>query len=208
MRPNFRINANGELVVYPLCITDEEDTTKVYYLEFLDNETINQNDTLKLSDTSDYYIYKLPEDGMYIYYKLCIYSKESKPSDYEGLYYDEESDELMFQNEVLNNIADVLPYLEMGYVRDWFKIEVFSILKLQNCLLSLQKSQLIDKYNKQCGSSQEYQFLNFLFISIYVLENLIQERRFGEAIDILNMISSCDGMCNKNTAKNSKCNCK
>ena len=48
MHTHFRINANGELIVYPFC-DHAEDNVKKYFLEFLDNPDINQNDTIKIS---------------------------------------------------------------------------------------------------------------------------------------------------------------
>lgn len=207
MHTHFRINANGELIVYPFC-DHAEDNVKKYFLEFLDNPDINQNDTIKISEQTDYYIYELPVDGLYTYYRLCIYDETSKPDDYDGLYYDRQNNELMFQNKILDNIVDIIPYLELGYVRDWHKIDIFSIIKLQHCLLAMQKKKLVNSYNNSCGNDSESQFMNFLFISIYVLENLIQEQRFGEAIDIVEMLSSCDFICNKNITKKSKCNCR
>lgn len=218
MESTVKINGNCQLVAMPVedynvldkvfnpCMDDSDATM---YLEFVLNPKINADSTLRLAQKHHYYYFDLPEDGLYVYYKLKIFNGRYIDDDYDGLYYNPIKQVLMFQGKKLQSILDVLSYLDQGgQVIEYIKIPVFSICKLQNCLKELQKKTLTSCNKGLCDQfTSDKQMRDFLFISIYVLENLIEEERFGEASDILKSISSCVPIC-KNISLTPGCNCK
>lgn len=208
MEVNVKINANCQLVAMPVDDLLEDSTV---FVEFLINPTINNNDTIKISKTSEYYSYDLPKDGLYVYHKLRILDKAYTDSDYIGLCYDSDEDTLFFNGSELKNIFDILPYLDMAEygIIEYVKTPMFSICKLQHCLKELQKKSILQCNKGLCDEfSADKKTRDFLFISIYVLEHLINQERFGEAIDILESLSSCVPICDNVSINKSRCNCK
>lgn len=217
MDVNVKINGNCQLIATPIkdldlesvlnpCLSDSDATM---FLEFVVSPNLNVNSTLRLSRSLHYYEVNLPEDGLYIYYKLKIFNKRYVEKDYSGLCYDPINEVLMFKNEKLTNILEVLPYLDQGFTLEYIKVPVFSICRLQNCLMQLQKNSISKCNHGLCDKfDSDKQIRDFLFISIYILENLICEERFGEADDILKSLESCVPICKSISSSKSDCNCK
>ena len=219
MEVKLKINANCQLVASPIstpnmddilnpCMYDSESTV---FVEFLVNPNIKSNDSVKVSLEPDHYVYDLDLDGLYVYYKLEVFAKNNVDADYKGLCYDVDTQTLFFQNQELKDIVDILPYIDYADygVLDYIKEPVFSICKLQYCLKSLVKDSLDQCSSNLCeDSSESRKTRDFLFITICVLENLIAQERFGEAMDILESITTCIPLCKKVKMTKSGCNCK
>lgn len=219
MEVNLKINANCQLVATPIdnspietllnpCLSDSE---AVVFVEFLINPEIDNNKTVRVSETHDYYYYDLPQDGLYVYHKLKIFDKAYVDEDYQGLCYDTLNEKLFFKGVELKDIFDVLPYLDIAEygILEYIKSPIFSICKLQHCLKELQKKSITQCNKGLCDDfNADRKMRDFLFISIYVLENLIDQERFGEAIEILKSLSSCAPICNNISITKSGCNCK
>lgn len=219
MEVNIKINAKCQLVATPIDnlqieqllspYTSTEDA--VVYLEFLINSDIDNNKTIKVSKGDEYYCYDLPIDGLYVYHKLKIFDRSYVDKDYVGLCFDCKTNQLFFKTKPLKDIKDILPYLDMADfgVLDYIKAPVFSICKLHNCLKELQKKSIIQCNKEFCADFNiDRKMIDFLFVSIYVIEHLIEQEKYGEAIDILKALTSCTPICNNVLLNKPGCNCK
>ena len=114
MEVNLKINANCQLVATPIdnspietllnpCLSDSE---AVVFVEFLINPEIDNNKTVRVSETHDYYYYDLPQDGLYVYHKLKIFDKAYVEEDYQGLCYDTLNEKLFFKGVELKDIFE------------------------------------------------------------------------------------------------------
>lgn len=222
MEIDLKINANCQLVATPIDAlletiakpyeVDVEDTV---FVEFLIGPDNIANDTIKVSFEPDYYIYDLKSDGLYVYHKLKIFDKVHVDENYQGLCYDSKNNKLLFKGTELKDIVEIIPYLEHADygILEYVKAPMFSICKLNNCLKELLKKSILE-YNKKIGNiscddfDENKKLRDFLFISIHVLENLIIQERYGEAMDILNSIRSCTPICDNISIIKSGCNCK
>jgi hypothetical protein len=222
MEIDLKINANCQLVATPIDAlletiakpyeVDVEDTV---FVEFLIGPDNIANDTIKVSFEPDYYIYDLKSDGLYVYHKLKIFDNVHVDENYQGLCYDSKNNKLLFKGTELKDIVEIIPYLEHADygILEYVKAPMFSICKLNNCLKELLKKSILE-CNKKIGNiscddfDENKKLRDFLFISIHVLENLIIQERYGEAMDILNSIRSCTPICDNISIIKSGCNCK
>lgn len=218
MNVNLKLNANCQLVATPIDdwlidnILDPfaSDSEAVVFVEFVVNPKIDSNNTIRVSSTHQYYYYDLPQDGLYVYYKLKIFEKSYVDNNYSGLCYDSKNDILLFKGVELKDVLEILPGIEQAEfgVLDYIKSPIFSICKLQHCLKEMQKKSISQCNNGLCDKSDsDRKMRDFLFITIYVLENLICQERFGEANEILNSVSSCVPICKNISITKSGCNC-
>lgn len=186
------------------------------YVEFVLSPNIKDPwDTLRIEKTRDYYIQPVSEDGLYIYY--CIKTYDSKDikiqleDGFSGLYYDSDKNCLMFQNKELTDLdllANIIPTLfnEGDGVADYCEKFVFSIYNLKKCVQSLQK-QSVQNCSKLCRRPDDItKMRDMLFISIYIIESLVCQERYSEALEILKQLGSCNDLCNTKPKK-SNCNC-
>lgn len=129
---------------------------------------------------NDYWIFDMPEDGLFQYFVLTF---EEEPED------------------LLEYIQDnsIIPLSE-----------TFSICKLRNCLLNMEKN-FISKFLRGCGTNNhcsgdtEDVTRDFLLSTIFVLEHLICTGQTTEALRVLKNISSCT-LCSDNKSTNN-CGC-
>lgn len=219
MEVNLKINANCQLVATPVddlqiatilnpCISDSE---SVVFVEFLINPEIDNNKTIRVTDKHEYYYYELPQDGLYVYHKLKIFDKAYVEEDYVGLCYDSINNKLLFKGTELKDVFEILAYLDNAEygVLEYIKAPVFSICKLQHCLKELQKKSITQCKGGLCDDfDSDRKMRDFLFISIYVLENLISQERFGEASEMIKSLTSCAPICKNISITKSGCNCK
>lgn len=184
------------------------------YIEFLISPAINTNDTVTIKEHRDFYIQSLPKDGLYIYYCIEVVKKNDIDESYEGIYYDATSNCLRFKDKIISeyeSLVELLPTLmtKQAGVLDYCEKQVFSICKLRKCVMELQKRTIQECNSRSCKKSAEVkQTRDLLFISIYILETLICQERFSEALDILNSLSTCADICNTSSNKSTSCNCK
>jgi hypothetical protein len=115
----------------------------------------------------------------------------------------------------------VLPYDEIReatdlieFIQDKVKVpqaEVFSICKLRNCLLKMEKDY-VNAFLKGCvtnshrSNDSENTTRDFLLATVFVLEHLICAGNTSEALRILKNIQSCTSCANINSKNNCGCN--
>ena len=185
---------------------------KTVYVEFVIYE--NGNSGFYISENLDNeFVFDLPKDGLYAYYKIKIYKKEYiEDATNNKFYYD---DKIMFGNEEIINPEDIINKLDISYgIIDYYEHPIFSLCKLENCILSLEKNTILNESNDYLGTAncnkndQIKKQRDFLFITLFVLKNLICQKRFVEAKEVLDSISSCESLCEnlKNTKSNCGCN--
>ena len=185
---------------------------KTVYVEFVIYE--NGNSGFYISENLDNeFVFDLPKDGLYAYYKIKIYKKEYiEDATNNKFYYD---DKIMFGNEEIINPEDIINKLDISYgIIDYYEHPIFSLCKLENCILSLEKNTILNESNDYLGTAncnkndQIKKQRDFLFITLFVLKNLICQERFVEAKEVLDSISSCESLCEnlKNTKSNCGCN--
>lgn len=182
------------------------------YLEFLLSPEIKDpKNTLRVSRNKDYYVHSLEKDGLYVYYMIKTIDQTKINKDYTGLYFNTNDLNIYFNNQIINDLkflVDILSTLNEGEgLLHYEKEEIFSICKLKKCLIELQKKAITSYKSNSCKNiNPERQNRDFLFISIYILENLICNERYTEATEIIKSIESCGIGCTISTNK-SKCNC-
>lgn len=137
---------------------------------------------IRREDTEDYFIFDMPEDGLFQYY-ILNFTEEPK---------------------------DILEYIQDNSILP--ECEVFSICKLRNCLLQKEKdyiSQFLSECNtnSHCSKNSEDELIrNFLLSSIFILEHLICSGQTVEALRILRNINSSCTLCSNIESLN-KCGC-
>lgn len=185
---------------------------KTVYVEFVIYE--DGNSGFYISENLDNeFVFDLPKDGLYAYYKIKIYKKEYiEDATNNKFYYD---DKIMFGDEEIVNPEDIINKLDISYgIIDYYEHPIFSLCKLENCILSLEKNTILNESNDYLGTAncnkndQTKKQRDFLFITLFVLKNLICQKRFVEAKEVLDSISSCESLCEnlKNTKSNCGCN--
>ena len=186
-----------EKTIYVEFVIYEDGNSGFYISENLDNE----------------FVFNLPKDGLYAYYKIEIYKKEYiEDATNKKFYYD---GKIMFGDEEIVNPEDIINKLDISYgIIDYYEHPIFSLCKLENCILSLEKNTILNESNDYLGTAncnkndQIKKQRDFLFITLFVLKNLICQKRFVEAKEVLDSISSCESLCEnlKNTKSNCGCN--
>ena len=188
---------HNEKTIYVEFVIYEDGNSGFYVSENLDNE----------------FVFDLPKDGLYAYYKIEIYKKEYiEDATNKKFYYD---GKIMFGDEEIINPEDIINKLDISYgIIDYYEHPIFSLCKLENCILSLEKNTILNESNDYLGTAncnkndQIKKQRDFLFITLFVLKNLICQKRFVEAKEVLDSISSCESLCEnlKNTKSNCGCN--
>lgn len=182
--------------------------------------------------------FKLPADGTYYYYKLLIPILDHfklPDGKYGNLY-----EELFFYNNtlyksklpnsettydlsyVLNNSEKIGNYInaydivQNGGASQTFycpKEIIFSVCKLQKCLVSLQEKLLFTNsctcsYD-QCNTDKTLRnHRDFLLSALYVFDYLKDTQNYTEAQRILDNLSSCNSICGDELdERNNSCGC-
>lgn len=223
MNTNVYINGNCELVVAPECTTIDsvlediidpcntsEDTNT--YVEFLISDGIDSESTLVVSSKRDFYIQSLPADGLYVYYCIKTFKESEITEGFRGLYYNSVKKTLFFNGSEVTDFSELvslLPSLGSGNgVLSYEEIAVFSICRLRKCLVKMQKESISNCKKNKCNKANETEYMrDFLFISIYILEGLICEKRYAEAMDMLTSLTQCTSICDTANPKKSSCGC-
>lgn len=146
-------------------------------------EIIVYNDkytVVERDDDSTEFYFDMPEDGLFQYFVLTF---EEEPK-------------------------DLLEYIEDNALMP--VAEIFSICKLRNCLLHLEKDFITSflkgcNTNTHCSNDASNVTRDFLLSTIFVLEHLICTGQTTEALRILKNISSCT-LCSDNKSTNN-CGC-
>lgn len=171
-------------------------------------------------------VFVFSKDGTFTYYKFLIpkiehFHVKAETSEYyktnhqifyykDNIYYAE--DDLLTLDEITKctMINDLQSLWDLqGTQTLSFQKVIFSVCKLQKCLVYLQRKILDDNRNcYSCDSSRDDQYTrDFLFSALYVLDYLKDHKNYEEAQRILDNLSDCAGtLCNEYQPK-SNCNC-
>lgn len=221
MNVNILINGNCELVVSPETSYIDDELQLIIdpcnkgweetYVEFLVGHNINSKDTLKINPIRGYYTYALPDDGLYVYYCIKTMNESEIPEEFKGLYYDRKNKQLIFQNTAITDFRELATLLqslgEADGVKDYIEKCIFSICNLKKCITKLQKQAVTNCKKGLCQKADQFnQMRDFLFVSIYVLETLICQERYMEALDMLKSLRTCTSICKTNDKKGCGCN--
>lgn len=187
---------------------------EVVFLEFVTGKDLDSSKTLVITEKEfNTYKYKLPKDGLYVYYKLAIQKKEYLYNEYDKkIYYD--NGKVIYKNREIKDPSELIDYLTLTGVGilDYCEEAIFSLCNFEHCVFEIEK-QILSQSLKTCGSvdCDKNKSLrdqrNFLFISLAVLKHLISEEKYDDVEEILEALSSCGSLCKdlKNSSKG--CNC-
>lgn len=221
MEVNALINGNCELVISPEISYIDDELQAIIdpcnrgwtntYVEFLLNPDINPKETLCINPIRGYYTYALPDDGLYVYYCIRTINESEISEGFKGLYYNRISKKLIFNNEEVTDLRELATLLQsLGKadgVEDYIEKGVFSICSLKKCITKLQKQAILNCKKGLCQKAdQSSQMRDFLFVSVYVLEALICQERFIEALDMLKSLQTCTSICKTGESKKG-CGC-
>ncbi|MEG2196460.1 MAG: hypothetical protein RRY26_03310 [Cellulosilyticaceae bacterium] len=185
--------------------------------------------------------FMLPNDGTFSYYKLCIpslehFDEKNTAGELIGKYINLHN-ELFFSDDKLykSNLGDNESYtkenvinnsIEISYI-DAYKFvqdnnasqtfyspvkSIFSVCKLQRCLVSLQKQLLLSNskvcsYDKCSTDESLRNRRDFLLSAVYVFDYLKDIGNFTEAQRILDNLSACTSICGEDLNNINDCGC-
>ena len=186
----LNINQKCQLVIsgdWDVKNYDPETQDKIELLVYWDDYRIYKIETNR--SASDKIIWDLEKDGRYKYFQINL----------------SKSVELDLTPE------SIIKYLEShANSTDYVAKEIFSICKLRNCTIQLEKEAIhnfIHNYKgHSCKKLKDQSNRDILLIAIFVLENLIVQEKYTEATMILESISTCDLLC-KSYRSLAQCNC-
>lgn len=136
---------------------------------------------IEREDESDTFFFDMPEDGLFQYFVLEF---EEEPK-------------------------DILEYINDNGIIPQKEHQIFSICKLRNCLLKMEKDYVVKflhgcNTNSHCSNESDV-IRDFLLSTVFVLEHLICSGQTVEALRILKNIDSC-ALCSDNKHSNCGCN--
>lgn len=154
-------------------------------------------------------IWTLPKDGYYRYYKVAVYNKPSKGQIYwDGLTL-KNGNSILSVEDLDSYLMDPTLAFELGILNYCTPIPFFSICNLKKCVMELQKKHIQDHLpwcNKMHCKQYDDEEFKFLFITVSLLEQLIECGKYSQVEKILESISTCTSICS-NLEYNKKCNC-
>lgn len=138
---------------------------------------------------TEHFIYDMQKDGLYSYYVIYWEIEKEIPLNLPVYLFDAKNHSIDYTLE----------------------LQLFSICKLRNCVLALEKEAINDFISsvytkKKCEKNSNNYLKDYLLISIFVLENLICQEKYSEATMILDALETCGGLCNTVKINNCKCN--
>lgn len=212
---NKLITTKCELLISPKeTIVENPETV---YLEFVIGDNVDCFDNAVVSSVPDSYRYKMDDDGLFMYYRLNIYTKTTLQDSYtDKLYYDDINDKLMLGDVEINTseqLEEVVDDIKSEYaILDVVEEPVFSICRLNHCLTEYQRHFVLDGckngHANKCNNDPYESFAReFLFSTAFVLRQLIRQQRFEEASSILKSVEGCNGLCVDTKSANKNCNC-
>ena len=144
----------------------------------------------------------MPEDGYYTYYLLAVNTKEHLEENgidlnQDYVYYDEETDKIMKNGkeiEKLSTLHDLCSEINADSkygILTLYQKSFFSICYLSLNLANSQRFVIFDS-SKACEDRQAKLNRDFLFMTVYMLKELIRQERYEEAHRILASVSNCN----------------
>lgn len=215
------ITNKGELLATP---RRELDYTEGYvYIEFVDGPGLSAINTVQLSIDDVPIVYKqsLAQDGLHVYYRLQILTKQhilDNESTIDGrFYYDIITNSLYLGEEKINTSAQLLSIVTLenltanSSIMDYVTSYIFSLNNLNKCLIEYQRKFILAISNNStnyCNENKLNKFnRDFLFSTLCVLRKLIKDRNYEEATRILQLVNRCNAFCKDTYARNIQCNC-
>lgn len=120
-------------------------------------------------------------------------------------------DEIINNSEIVDNYLDIWSSIKAGNSTQTFSFQqiIFSMCKLQECLVNLQKKTLLDTKNcLECDTNTSIRYKrDFLLSALYVLDYLKDRKNYDEAQRILDNLSTCDNLCGDELNSNNNCGC-
>lgn len=177
---------------------------------YSDESDDSESDDLNCNCIENYIsTWVLPEDGFYKYYKIIVYKDPSKGQ----IYWDgstlRNGDSALSVEDIDSYINDPEIASELGILNYCEPIPFFSICNLKKCVAELQKNYIQDHLQwcdkKHCKQYNNEEF-KFLFITVNLLDHLIECGKYSQVEKILESISTCTSICS-NLEYNKKCNC-
>lgn len=177
----------------------------------------------------------LPSDGTFTYYKLIIpclshfevygdqisrgmqeiekYEVADKYFFHRGRFYYSSVD--IVPEDGISKFEEVTDFFELWHNKDdqgffWFSNNIFSICKLEKCLVSLQRKTLENCFTNKCKDTSDSKYQrDFILDSVFVLRYLVSVNNYTEAQRILDNLSSCGSLCEDelDASLNGGCNC-
>lgn len=171
--------------------------------------------------------YVLHDDGTYTYYKFIIptidhFFQNGKLTNtindelfwHEGViyWYDKTGNEyqklskfdLIRNSKVIDDYLEIYNKVYQNHAAQTFYLpaqKLFSVCKLNNCLVSLQKQACLQD---ECSNQQHHHDRDFLFAAMYVFDYLQDIGNFSEAQRILDNMRGC-GYCSTNSINSCGC---
>lgn len=205
-----RINSECEVLIVPSETIYESEN--VVYLEFIVGEGVDCTDNAQITTVPSLFKCKLDDDGLFVYYRFKLNTKTGLKGNIERkLYYDEVTSALMVGNtkiETSSQLEAILEYNETEYsILEVISEPVFSICRLNHCLSEFQRKFVLNGCNQACKNDSDKPIREFLFSTVFVLRQLIVQKRFGEALNILRTVEGCHTLCKDTKSVSKKCNC-
>lgn len=177
------------------CYPDESDD--------LESDNLNCNCIKNYTST-----WTIPEDGYYKYYKIIVYKDPLKGQVYwDGSTLKNGDSDLLVED--LDSYVNSEVAYKLGILNYCEPISFFSICNLKKCIMELQKNY-IQNHLQWCDKAYCKQYNNnefkFLFITVSLLDQLIECGKYNQVEKILESISTCNSICSK-LKYNKKCNC-
>ena len=118
------------------------------------------------------------------------------------------SEEYSYQ---ITNFLEIWESIQQGKSTQTFSYQkiIFSVCKLQNCLVNLQRKILDNPKNcLECDLNASIRYRrDFLLSSLYVFDYLKDRKNYDEAQRILDNLSSCTDICGEDLDFNNDCGC-
>lgn len=159
---------------------------KIEVLVYWDDYTKYQ---IVTNRTTDSLVWDLPKDGWFQYFQINLN---------KNIDIDKNDPEALINH--VNSSANST---------DFKKKDIFSICKLRNCTIELEKESIHNFINHHkeysCKKIKGQSTKDLLLIAVFVLENLIVKGKYLDATMIVESLSTCDTLCKSN--KSQTCNC-
>ena len=183
---NLNINQKCQLIVsgnWDVANFNSNNQDKIELLVYDDDYSIYKIEKNRSSETL---VWDLEKDGRYLYFQINL-RKDIDTVD-------------------ITNPNSIIAHLESPTnSTDYIAKEIFSICKLRNCTIQLEKESIHNFIKNPCTKTKDQFHRDILLIAIFVLENLIAQERYAEASMIVDSLSSCGTLC-KSESKTCNCN--
>lgn len=182
----LNINQKCQLIVsgdWDIEYFNPENQNKIELLVYDDDWTTYK---IEKNRTSETLVWDLEKDGLYKYYQFNLNKSVT--------------------NVDVSNPESLIKYYNSNATStDRNCTRIFSICKLRNCTVQLEKESIHNFINHPCRKMSDQSNRDLMLIAIFVLENLIVQQEYTKASMIVEALSTCNTLCKSN--KSQTCNC-